>query len=60
VENFARIGGMRYGYVVFLGKPKGKGLLGQLRRKWEDNIKINLKERGRGFVHYIHLLQYRQ
>jgi hypothetical protein len=51
---------MRYGYVVFLGKPEGKGLLGQPRHKWEDNIKIDLKERGREFAHCIHLLQNRQ
>lgn len=46
--------------VVFLREPKGKGLLGQPRHEREDNIKINIKERGREFEKYIHLLQYRQ
>jgi hypothetical protein len=26
-----------------MGKPEGKGLLGNLRRTWEDNIKIGVK-----------------
>ena len=28
------------------GKPTGRGFLGMLRRKWEDNIKIDLEEIG--------------
>jgi len=27
-----------------VGKPEGKRLLGRLRRRWEDNIKIDLQE----------------
>jgi hypothetical protein len=27
---------------VLVGKPEEKRLLGRLRRRWEDNIKINL------------------
>jgi hypothetical protein len=34
---------------------KGKGLLGKPRRRWEDNIKINLKEVGCEDVGWIHL-----
>jgi hypothetical protein len=30
---------------VLLGKPEGKTSLERYRRRWEDNIKINLKER---------------
>jgi hypothetical protein len=29
---------------VFMEKPKGKRPLGKTRRRWEDNIKIDLKE----------------
>jgi len=29
---------------LFLGKPEVKGLLGQHRHKWEDDIKIDLQE----------------
>ena len=31
---------------VLVGKPEGKRPLGRLRRRWEDNIKINLQEVG--------------
>ena len=31
--------------IVFVeGKPDGKGLLGRTRRRWEDNIKMDLQE----------------
>jgi hypothetical protein len=35
---------------VLVGKPEGKRPLGRPRRRWEDNIKIDLQEveRGRG------------
>ena len=29
---------------VLVGKPEGKGPLRRPRRKWEDNIKMNLQE----------------
>ena len=28
------------------GKPTGKGPLGRPRRRWEDNLRMNLKELG--------------
>jgi hypothetical protein len=31
-------------YRVLVGSPEGKRLLGRLRRRWEDNIKIDLRE----------------
>jgi hypothetical protein len=31
---------------VLVGKPEGKRALGRPRRRWEDNIKMNLKEVG--------------
>jgi len=33
-------------YRVLVGKPEGKRLLGRPRRRWEDNIKIDLQEVG--------------
>src|SRR5215469_11246761 len=33
---------------VLVGKPEGKRPLGRPRRRWEDNIKVDLKEVGRG------------
>ena len=31
-----------------MGKPEGKRLLGRPRRRWEDNIKMDLQELGCG------------
>ena len=31
-------------HKVLLGKPEGKMPLGRPRRRWEDNIKIDLQE----------------
>jgi hypothetical protein len=38
-------------------KPEGKKPLGRLRRIWEDNIKIDLREMGCGGVDWIELVQ---
>jgi len=35
-------------YSVLVGKPEGKRLLGRPRRRWEDNIKVDLQEMGCG------------
>jgi len=35
-------------YRVLVGKPHGRRQLGGLRRRWEDNIKIDLQEVGFG------------
>jgi len=42
-------------YRVLVGKTKGKRPLGRPRRRWEDNIKINLQEVGCGAVDWIEL-----
>ena len=34
----------RNAYRILVGKPEGKRPLGRLRRRWKDNIKMNLKE----------------
>ena len=34
--------------MVLGGKPEGKRLLGRPRRRWEDNIKMDLQEVGYG------------
>jgi hypothetical protein len=33
---------------VLMGKPEGKRLLGRPRRRWEDNIKMDIQEVGYG------------
>jgi hypothetical protein len=35
-------------YRVLVGIPEGKCLLGRPRRRWEDNIKMDLEEVGCG------------
>jgi len=42
-------------YRVLVGKPEGKRLLGRPRRRWEDNIKMDLKEVGCGGMAWIEL-----
>jgi hypothetical protein len=46
-------------YVVLVGKPKGKRPLGRLRHRWEDGIKMDLKEMGWEGVEWIYLAQVR-
>ena len=36
-------------YRVLVGKPEGKIPLGKLRRRWEDNSKLDLQEVGCGY-----------
>jgi hypothetical protein len=40
-----------------LGGPKRKRPLGRPRRRWEDNIKLDLREIGIGEVSWIQLAQ---
>jgi hypothetical protein len=44
-------------YRVLVGKPEGKKPLGRPRRRWEDNIKIDLQEVGCGGMDWIELAQ---
>ena len=44
----ARMGERRGVYRFLVGKPEGKRPLGRPRRRWEDNIKMNLQEVGCG------------
>jgi hypothetical protein len=39
---------MRNAYKISVGIPEGKIQLGRPRYRWEDNIKMNLKEIERG------------
>ena len=41
----------------WLGKPEGKRPLGRPRRRWEDNIKMDLQEVGEGFGDWMELAQ---
>jgi hypothetical protein len=49
--------GEKSSYRILVGKPEGKRQLGRLRRRWEDSIKIDLREIGCGGMDWIDLAQ---
>jgi hypothetical protein len=51
------MGEKRKVYRLLVGKPEGKRPLGRPRRKWIDNIKMDLLEIGLNFVYWIGLAQ---
>jgi hypothetical protein len=53
------MGKKRTAYRILVGKPKGKRALGKPRRRWVDNIKIDLREIGWGGMDWIDLAQNR-
>ena len=59
-RHVARMGGKRDVYMVLLWKLEGKGPLGRPRRRWVDNIKMDLQEVGCGHVDWIGLAHDRQ
>jgi hypothetical protein len=50
-------GEVRGAYNILVGWPEEKRPLGRPRRRWEDNIQIDLREVGFGDVDWIHLAQ---
>ena len=42
---------------VLVGKPEGKRPLGRPRRRWENNIEMDLQEVGRGCEDWMELAQ---
>ena len=58
-EHVARMGERRDVYSVLVGKPKGKRPLGRPKRRWEDNIKMDLQEMGCGSMDWIEVAQVR-
>ena len=56
-RNVARVGDRRGVYRVLMGKPEGKRQLGRHRRRWEDNIKMDLQEVGCGRMDWIEVAQ---
>jgi hypothetical protein len=53
----ARLGEERKVYKVLVGKPEGKRPLERPRRRWEDGIRMDLREIGLGSVDWIRLAQ---
>ena len=53
----ARMGEERGLYRVLVGKPEGMRPLGRPRRRWVDNIRMDLQEVGCGYTDWIGLAQ---
>ncbi|KAJ4443652.1 hypothetical protein ANN_05327 [Periplaneta americana] len=53
----ACMGESRNAYKVLVGRPEGKRPLGRPRRRWEDNIKMDLREVGYDDGDWINLAQ---
>ncbi|KAJ4448691.1 hypothetical protein ANN_00081 [Periplaneta americana] len=53
----ARMGESRNAYRVLVGRPEGKRPLGRPRRRWEGNIKMDLREVGYDDRDWINLAQ---
>jgi hypothetical protein len=53
----ARMGVKRNACGILVGKPEGKRPLGRPRRRWVDNIKMNLRELGWNGMDWIDLAQ---
>jgi hypothetical protein len=49
------MGEVRGAYNILVGMSEGKRPLGRPRRRWEDNIKMDLREIVFGDVDWIHL-----
>jgi hypothetical protein len=51
------MGEVRGAYNILVGRPEGRRPLGRPRRRWEDNIKLDLREIWFGDVDWIHRAQ---
>jgi hypothetical protein len=57
VRHVARMGEVRGAYNILVGRPEGRRPLGRPRSRWEDNIKMDLRERRFRDVDWIHWAQ---
>jgi hypothetical protein len=53
----ARMGEGRGVYRILVGRPEGKSAMRRPKRRWEDNIKMDLRERGIDGANWIRLAQ---
>jgi hypothetical protein len=53
----ACVGSKKNSYKILVGKPEGKRSERRPRKRWEDNIKMDLREIGWGGVDWIDLAQ---
>jgi hypothetical protein len=54
------MGEKRNAYRILVGKPEGNRPLGRPRRRWVDNIKMDLREIGCDGVHSMDMAQARR
>jgi hypothetical protein len=54
---YFKLGEERGAYRIMVGKPEGKRPLGRPRRRWVDNIRMDLQEVGCGHMDWIGLPQ---
>jgi hypothetical protein len=47
-------------YRILVGKPEGRRPLGRSRLRWEDNIRMDLREVECGYVDWMELVQDRE
>jgi len=57
VGHVARMGEERGLYRFLVGKPEGRRLLGRPRRRWVDNIRMELQKVECGYMDWIGLVQ---
>jgi hypothetical protein len=57
VGHVARMGEGRGAYRILVGRPEGRRPLGRPRRRWEDDIKMDLQEVGWEDVDWIDMAQ---
>jgi hypothetical protein len=51
------MGERRIAYRILVGNPEGRTPLGRPRRRWVDNIKMNVREIGWDYVDWMELAQ---
>jgi len=56
-EHVALMGEEREVYSVLVGKPEGRRPLVRPRRRWVDNIRMDIQEVGCGYMDWIELVQ---
>jgi hypothetical protein len=57
VGHVVHMGEVRGSYSILVGRPEGRRPLGRPRHRWEDNIKMDLREIEFGDVDWIHWAQ---
>jgi hypothetical protein len=51
------MGEIRSAYNIFVGKPEGNRPFRRPKHRWEDNIKMDLREIGFWGVNWVHMAQ---